>query len=887
VAALALAAAAAQGALARDGVADLRRVLVTPIGEPAAGSSGLDLRRQALTERVVALRGLPELRDALLLAEWRDEDVDQRVAAVDRAARAELGRRLDEGLNKVFRAGDVVNQQAAAQLIAELAEATRGRKISCWTPRRFGPVLATLTRADNAGVVMAAAHALGRVEPDLTTAAPALSALFECDQATLRRAAIDGLASLVAARAEALRRAGGAASTDVRGEAIRTCRAVLPVACGGLADPDPWVRSLSVEAIRQTALVLEELAEDCRPGTHADPVRAAAYRQEIEAERSELWPLVCELKDQTTGLTLALEDPDPGVRVPARHALEELTNAWTRLNGSTAATAPIAQALHVAAAVSGVGDLPGRPEWRQSPLETRLHASVPALAAGVADVNVRGRRAALDALEGCGEEAAPATRALVQALDDPDPFVRWAAARTLGKLRAVEGGKAVPGLIRLLDDPDLDVRLAAAEAMIQHGEHAAAAVPFLARAVGRGDAVMRVAAIQALEAIGPAAQAAIPAIADALSAPDVRVRRAAARLLGKFGPAASEFQEVLRLSLADRDQGVRKAVGDALLLIGPRAETPQPPAAEPALPIPATSAMTHENLSHQLGAWPPSPWGPPVQLPADSSSTAGPQTLPLPPGALPPANSPAPGVAPPLQPMPRDTGPALEQAPVEASRGTSATVPEPEAPAPAATATPPSPSPAAPAAKKVIEPEPVPAALMSVSPSMSLPALESTVPTVPAPAPAGPPPARLPVIMPIPAAATPIPESVPAARPPAYLPPTPFPAQTTSALDSGASSASKESPGGEAAGAPQSSGGMTRVAYPAPAAPVFEPPARPGQVIAATAGAGSPGSAPLPLPPVMTNAAIPLPAAPPATACRVVIASTGPAVPGQPAGPVR
>src|SRR5262249_62046752 len=106
---------------------------------------------------------------------------------------------------------------------------------------------------------------------------------------------------------------------------------------------------------------------------------------------------------------------------------------------------------------------------------------------------------------------AEGTRALARALAAPVLFVRWAAARTLGKLRYTEtADDVVPPLVKLVTcDEDLDVRLASATALERYGPAAGAAVPELARAVNAGDVELRVAVIRALQGIGTAAAPAI------------------------------------------------------------------------------------------------------------------------------------------------------------------------------------------------------------------------------------------------------------------------------------------------------------------------------------------------------------------------------------------
>src|SRR5262249_12389221 len=150
----------------------------------------------------------------------------------------------------------------------------------------------------------------------------------------------------------------------------------------------------------------------------------------------------------------------------------------------------------------------------KDPLLEGYHETVIALAAAMQDTDVRARRGAIDVLESLGAAAAPAAGALVVALADPDRFVRWAAARTLGKISPVEAKSAVPGLVKLLDDPDLDLRLAAAASLDHYGPAARTAVPDLIRTVSASDAELRIAAIRALAAVGsPEANMAIPALA--------------------------------------------------------------------------------------------------------------------------------------------------------------------------------------------------------------------------------------------------------------------------------------------------------------------------------------------------------------------------------------
>jgi HEAT repeat protein len=187
------------------------------------------------------------------------------------------------------------------------------------------------------------------------------------------------------------------------------------------------------------------------------------------------------------------------------------------------------------------------------------------------------RLAALQVLESRGPRARPVAASVVARLSDENLFVRWAAARLLGRLTqpAVKG--AVDGLAKLLSDEDLSVRMASANAIEALGVEGAEASPALLNVVNKGDAEFREAALRALGVVGPHANVApltvekraqliVPAIAKELSNPDPRVRRAAASALGRFGAAAAQYAgKELNAALGDEDSEVRRSATEALL----------------------------------------------------------------------------------------------------------------------------------------------------------------------------------------------------------------------------------------------------------------------------------------------------------------------------------
>jgi HEAT repeat protein len=555
----------------------LRWALKGPVLDSTQNSNDLQLRRKNVQEAIAGLSRLPDLREALLLQEWRDDDADAEVAAIDQAARLELTRRFEQALHGALREGDPASRIAAASMVSDMPVAIRCNGIRGWTFRDCTGDLADLVRGNDPAVQAAAAKALGAMNADSAVAVPALAELLKSENAVLRRAAAEGLSGLIGVTAQTIHRSNGAADPASRTQLLQVGRAIIPVIGGGLVDPDPQVRRSCIEAIQRTADALVRIVGDPPAGYNAFEVEA--YRAEVSKQYAELSPLACDLKDQTAGLTNALSDPVAEVRLQAHHALEDMGRAWLRLEAGVGC-APAGPRPTDALTTSKPKDTNEKPlmdnaESKQ-PLLDRLHAALPAIATGVADPNVGARRAAIDALETLGAEASPAVPALVGALSDPDPFVRWSAIRVLGRMGPDEITKIVPGLIGALTDSDLDVRVAAARTLGQFGPAAQEAVPALTKAASAGDTDMRLAAIQALEGIGSDAQSSLPTLVASLQDADARVRQATARFIGKLGPAAKEQKEALKTALADRDPDVRKAAGDALLRILYASASPPP-----------------------------------------------------------------------------------------------------------------------------------------------------------------------------------------------------------------------------------------------------------------------------------------------------------------------
>jgi HEAT repeat protein len=533
------------------------------------------------------------MRKAVMLNEWLDQDQELAIATIDRTLRDGLLHKLLQTLRDTMKSGDDTARLAAATMVGEMGISIRGSTGSAGLPdpggfsRTMAPDLAKLVEHDpDPAVRSAAAQALANINPPPQVAADALRSLLNNPDPALRRAASSSLMNLMQ-RIIQINPVRGKNILGVEAspaEIVQTGRAVVPVAAIGITDPDPQVRRNSADTIRLAGVALLDMlpsTEDRRIVMPESPLKREPLGL-AEATPEVVRPLAQALLVQATTMARASRDPDPGVRIRACQALEDMATARQRITGK------------------GGSDItfppPGGDDGGSSRLDTRheyiafaraqtqpqtaaqaIEATLNTVPKNLRDPDVAVRLAALDYLEMLGPDAAPAAPALIAALRDPNLFVRWAATRTLGKIGPVNLNESIPALARLLSDPDLDVRVTAAAVLEHFGKDAAPAADAIARSVNRGDAEFRIAALRALQAVGPRTADHVPAIVTALGHPDERVRRAAAIVLGRLGLAARSAEPALRRALNDKDADVRKAVSDALLDIIPTPSSEQPP----------------------------------------------------------------------------------------------------------------------------------------------------------------------------------------------------------------------------------------------------------------------------------------------------------------------
>jgi RNA polymerase sigma factor (sigma-70 family) len=520
----------------------------------------LEFRKANLMKRAQELRRVGDLRQALALQEWRHNDKVDALAAIDGPIRKGMIERFTRDLRKMLQHGAQPTQIAALTEIAEVGVHIQGVKEKETATQGLVPDVARLVRGPAGPVRDAAARTLGHMNPEPKEAAAAWAEVLKNGDVGGRRGAAAGLAA--APRVVLALAAPKAGTIDMTpADAVHRTVLILPVAGQGLADDDLVVRRNCLEALVPAATLLAELgdvqARDLptpgRPLSDDEQARVVQYRADVERVSKEVRPLADALNDQVPDMIRALGATDANVCLAASQALEEIAATRQRL---------LSQAQQVARYAES-----GKAKVTDDVL-VRLPQAIPRLVGLLSHKDVRVRLGAIYVLETMGGDAAPAAESLVKALEDDNSFVRWGAARALGKMAPRGATVAVPALGKCLDDSNNDVRLTAVAALERFGPAAAAAVPQLVRELERSkDFATRLALIRALGATGKEAGPAVAALSTALTDADKQVRVGAARALGKLGPVAQSARNSLLRALSDPEPDVRQAAAEALLAV--------------------------------------------------------------------------------------------------------------------------------------------------------------------------------------------------------------------------------------------------------------------------------------------------------------------------------
>src|SRR5436305_6143462 len=128
-----------------DPVDALREVLKTPF-------DNVGVRELRLKNAVTALGGIGDLRRALALSEWRDDDLDAALVAVDMPCRALLAERFERAVRERLVHGDATDQLAIINLISEMGVVVRAAQTHTSMTRAFAPDLSSLMSKREANV---------------------------------------------------------------------------------------------------------------------------------------------------------------------------------------------------------------------------------------------------------------------------------------------------------------------------------------------------------------------------------------------------------------------------------------------------------------------------------------------------------------------------------------------------------------------------------------------------------------------------------------------------------------------------------------------------------------------------------------------------------------
>ncbi|HZT82817.1 MAG TPA: HEAT repeat domain-containing protein [Gemmataceae bacterium] len=604
----------------------------------AEGRKRVENYEKVLKAEIDALNGLGVLAAAMKLTDWRDvsdaalRSGDLSIALLEADDRVEehLARRFNAIAIKGLQDRDPYRRWATANLIGETAKALRGIKakknIARSTMARLDEELVQrVLRDDDLRVRQAAAAAIGQLDGRLSDpkdekvrkpaalvyALPTFQkSLTDSSQpAEVRRAVAEAMGSLLQIALQGIKDADVTTAQSARDNLVQLSPVFIatlgpgkdPKAPGGFAatgilDANAGVRLASVETLTAAAAGLVELIFN--PITEREmSTTLPPGRIMTKTTRGQIGAVMKAFDDIAPSLARLLEnEPNLGVRLAALRTAETLGEARSKLSAYDRSLKKVNKDLE------GRREGPPRPAEEEEVLAVLAEEAPPETGDGIAqtleklrrplidrlltDPSPKARLAAAEALEAMGREAAPAAWQLARAAAlDPDRFVRWVAARTLGKLAVREGekGKAdlvpqrvieaavVPALARLLADEDLDLRIAAAKALELYGPRAADAVPMLAWSVNAGDPDIRMAAIQALTGIGvAAAPRGLTAMTQALRHPDPRVRREAAQALAHFGGYARWLRDRQKARRNDDEKRIEDA---ALARIGQAAPT--------------------------------------------------------------------------------------------------------------------------------------------------------------------------------------------------------------------------------------------------------------------------------------------------------------------------
>lgn len=459
------------------------------------------------------------------------------------AARA-LGRTADKNavapLSELLASPIDGNVRVAAVALAELFEA------SC---ERYGtalPAMSALSHSAPVAAVRRVSQALmGADNAERVAMCVVLGALKREEAGAALGRMLEGVPPVASAAAVALKQLGRGVEEQLhaalRGADSEHRKILLPVVAGSanvleiaacLDDPDATVRAMACDALARrgdssvVALLFEQL-------TDPNPRVVQAAMSAIQSLGSA----------QTERLAIAATRSESS---EARRSALRILSYF----GHARAMDAFARAVHD-------GDVRVR-DVAIAGLAFLEHPGARAMLLSVAtDPSERSRMAAMRGLGQCSElgdaETAQVEAALVRGLRDPDAWVRYYAAQSLGKLGALDAAAAI---IPLLSDIAGHVRVSAVESLAHLKSDAA--VEALRKSAESSEPDVQRAALIGL-AMTKSSEA-LAALVVACRSADPATRLVALSALASF-PSA-EAREVVSGALHDQDDGVRiSAIG--------------------------------------------------------------------------------------------------------------------------------------------------------------------------------------------------------------------------------------------------------------------------------------------------------------------------------------
>ncbi|MBO0697182.1 MAG: HEAT repeat domain-containing protein [Zavarzinella sp.] len=471
-------------------------------------------------------------------AQVKDKDKDKdRDVSRETQPDAELRRRVEPMIPSVRAAlrGDNPDAQRAA--LAAVAEFPPGLLFQA---NLSGAIAAFLQKEHrDPDLIAFGIRSYGKSYPESPEAAAAVLRRYQkSEHVEVRRAVADALVSLVLTVVPSSRSVADAKPF------IDASAAALPVLADVLEDPDAITQKSALGAVQTIARVVIELYT-----FDTGPVGEEPKPKEGENRFAPLAPVLKGLAGVVPKLAFPLASADTDARIAAARTIEYL--------------AGVRRVVMAGPAVGG--KTPQDPRADGWPT---LRASV---TARMRDPDPMVRLAITEALDAVGD--AQAARPFLRAATaDRNVFVRWAAARALGRTAPPKAEAAavvddVAALSRLVPDSDIDVRMAGLNALARFGPAARPSTPVVLVAATRGDIEPRVVALRTLAAMESGAAETVPALIDGLQNSDVRLRRAAASGLIRFGADARPAIPELRRALSSTDQDLKLAAAEAILAI--------------------------------------------------------------------------------------------------------------------------------------------------------------------------------------------------------------------------------------------------------------------------------------------------------------------------------